>query len=158
MKMKIFLGMALSLILALTGCKSTSIGIKEGTGTLGYDGVNYALNMSTIATSPINGGGYEHYVIFNNTGTGNLFSMNIEDNVSGNTITPGTYKIELSGDNVARFVVKGKNGDAVTGTMVVTKTGKNHRFSFSGTTTDENMEIKTVTLSYEGELNPKGNR
>ena len=155
--MKIILGMALSLAFILTGCKSTSIGVKEGTGTLRYDGNSYSLNMSTIATSPMNNGRYEHFIIFDNTGTGNLFSMNIVDNVPENTITPGTYKIELSGDYVARFVVKGKNGDAVTGTMVVTKTNKSHHFSFSGTTADENTEIKTVTLSYEGELNSKGN-
>lgn len=154
--MKVFLGLALSLAFVFTGCKSTSIDVKEGTGTLGYDGANYELNMSTIATSPMSDGQYEHFIIFSNTGTGNLFSMTVKDNVSENTIATGTYKIELSGANVARFVVKGNDADAVTGTMVVTRAGKNHRFSFSGTTADENAAVKTVTLDYEGELNAKG--
>jgi len=143
------IGMAIFTI----GCSNdTKIDIHYGTGYIEYEGEQYALNLSTVMTSSIVGGLYQHSVIFTNTNNGNVaFSFSVKDDNS--QVVAGNYTTTLNGDYTAHFSISSDIGDYLAGTMSITVSGGKYTFNFEGTTIDENTEIKTVIFTYTGKMN-----
>jgi len=139
----------------MTGCDKTTAGIKEGKGWFTYDGVRHELGVSTLATTDLENGRYDHVIYFlDATGsTVDYFVMEIDDNVSKNTIPEGTYNITVGGANTAGVSVSNGPTHILTGTMKVTRTSDSYNFNFTGQTTGE--DPKAVALDYDGALNPE---
>jgi len=153
MKSKMLTFFLVAITVFATGCKGTKVDLDHGVGSITYEGVEHTLNFSTAITYlTATDGIYSHNITFTDTNNGDVaFSFSVKDDNSGKGITAGNYTTTLNGDYTAHFSI-GDIGDSLAGTMIVTVSGDNYTFNFSGTTIDENTEIKTVKFTYSGKI------
>jgi hypothetical protein len=151
MKSKVFLFFLISAVALLTGCNKEKVNIQSGSGAMMYNGIEYPFDFSTSTTFP-SGDKYTHSVTFTSTKNGNAaFSFTVKDENPEEGIIAKNYEISLNSDYTAHFSIEG-TGDYLEGTMKVSVSGDIYTFDFSGITTDENTETKTMEFTYTGKI------
>ena len=132
-----------------------NVTVRQGEGTISYDGKTYSVDLATIFTSgPDDEGLYQHFVSFVSSETGNFFAFEVTNDSSASDIPAGEYEQAPDGDNSASFSVKPDGTTPVAGrpagTVTVTKSGEANTFDFEGTDTVASDEPKSVTFTFTG--------